>query len=73
MICTLTQTTTAGIRRIEAHTPTGVVATAYGAGEGWVVDLTDPIEVGCELDARAFLAVLAGMVAELQHGRAVAV
>lgn len=64
----LTQSTAAGVRRIEAHTPAGLVATAYGAGPGWVV-IAEPVEVADEIDARATLAALAGMIGELQRGR----
>ena len=70
--CTLTSHTAAGVRRIEAHTPTGLVATAVDGcdGKGWVV-LVEPIVVGSELDARALLAMLCGAVTELRRGRAV--
>lgn len=67
---TLTSHTTAGVRVIEAQTPAGVVATAYGTCDGWIIDAA-PIEVVDEIDARALLAALCGVVAEMQHGRAV--
>ena len=77
MTITFTDRTTCGIRRIEAHTAHGVIATAYYAGS-WVVDsdhLPNAINAVDYAHAVYLLDTLARLhgsgVAELGRGRAV--